>query len=58
MAQMTLRLVVAAAAMLDVPDGWAQHVWQTGVLINDQIGVSVFGTTKESELCIPSIKTL
>jgi hypothetical protein len=38
--------------------GQPKHVRQTGVHINNQIGVSLFGTTKESELCIPSIKTL
>jgi hypothetical protein len=38
--------------------GQPKHVRQTGVHINNQIGVSVFGTTKESEICIPSIKTL
>jgi hypothetical protein len=38
--------------------GQPKHVRQTGVRINNEIGLSVFGTTKESELCIPSIKTL
>jgi hypothetical protein len=38
--------------------GQPKHVRQTGVRINNQIGLSVFSTTKESELCIPSIKTL
>jgi hypothetical protein len=38
--------------------GQPKHVRQSGVHINNQIGVSIFGTTKEAELCIPSIKTL
>jgi hypothetical protein len=38
--------------------GQPKHVRQNGVHINNQIGVSVFGTTKEASLCIPSIKTV
>jgi hypothetical protein len=38
--------------------GQPKHVRQSGLHLNNQLGVSVLGTTKESELCIPSIKTL
>jgi hypothetical protein len=38
--------------------GQPKHVRRTGVHINNQFATAVLGTTKESELCIPSIKTL
>jgi hypothetical protein len=38
--------------------GQPKHVRQSGLHVNNQLGVAVLGTTKEAELCIPSIKTL
>jgi hypothetical protein len=38
--------------------GQPRHVRRTGVNTNNQFGPLVIGTVKESELCIPSIKTL
>ena len=37
--------------------GQPKHVRRTGVNVNDQLGALVVGTIKESELCIPSLKT-
>jgi hypothetical protein len=38
--------------------GQPKHVRRLGVNINNQFGPLVLGTVKESELCIPSLKTL
>ena len=38
--------------------GQPRHTPVTGVNTNNEFGSLVFGTIKESELCIPSIKTL
>ena len=41
-----------------VGSGQPKHVRRTGVNTNGQLGSIVLGTIKESELCVPSLKTV
>ena len=38
--------------------GQPKHVRRVGVHTNDQFGPQILGTIKETEVCVPSIKTL
>jgi hypothetical protein len=47
-----------ACYLAKAASGQPRHVRQTGVNTNNQFGPLVLGTVKESELCIPSTKTI
>ena len=47
-----------ACYQVKVGSGQPKHVRRTGVNTNGQLGSIVLSTLKESELCVPSLKTV